>query len=100
MRLIVLGCFLLAISNMQNNKLQSDSVFNTSDLSLSAALLVSKKVQFVGLQRVSPYKFEFHFSPLDICRQLQNDYLNGNFTVQARDISDAVKHLKSLMKTK
>jgi len=82
-------------SNNQNN-----STFRTSDLSLSAALLASKKVQFINLQRISPYRFEFHFSPLETCQKLHNDYLNGNFPVQARDISDAVKHLKGLMKEK
>jgi len=87
---------------MQNqyNNLQSNSIFRTSDLSLSAALLASKKVQFISLQRITPYRFEFHFSPLETCQKLHNDYLNGNFSVQARDISDAVKHLKGLMKEK
>jgi hypothetical protein len=74
------------------------SVFKSQDISFVAAVLASKKAQLVGSQRVSPYRFEFHLSPIEICTELYNQYINGRLFLSAKDIADNVRLLKSITK--
>lgn len=78
-------------------KNQTQSTFNSSDLSLIAAILSTGKAKLIGSTRITPYKVEFHLSPPDICLELQQDYINGSLRVSARSIADNVRMLKDLI---
>ncbi len=77
---------------------QNTSVFKSQDISFVASVLASKKAQLVASQRVSSYRFEFHLSPLEVCKELYSQYINGRLFLSAKDIADNVRLLKSLMK--
>ncbi|KKR71504.1 hypothetical protein A3A55_04530 [Candidatus Roizmanbacteria bacterium RIFCSPLOWO2_01_FULL_40_14] len=81
---------------MQNQ--QNSPVYKSSDLSLVSAILSTHKAEIVGSQRITPYKFEFLLYPLDICLELERQYINGQLMVSAKAISDNVRLLKSLTK--
>ena len=72
--------------------------FKSSDLSLVAGILATKKAKLVSSRAVSPYKFEFLLSPTSVCRELEKDYINDRLTVSAKAIADNVRLLKSLIK--
>lgn len=80
-----------------SNTNQINSVFVSSDLSLIAAILASKKARLVDSKRISPYKFEFHLEPLDVCQQLERDYINGQLAPPAKDVADNVRFLKKII---
>jgi len=75
------------------------NIYKSSDLSLVSAILSTQKAEIIGSQRVSPFKFEFHLQPLDICLQLERQYINGQLMVSAKSIADNIRLLKSLMKS-
>lgn len=74
------------------------TIYKSSDLSLVSAILSTQKAEIIGSQRITPYKFEFHLQPLDICLQLERLYINGNLMVSAKAIADNIRLLKSLIK--
>lgn len=76
----------------------ANKTYKSSDLSLVSAILSTQKAEIVGHQRVNPYKFEFLLQPIDICLQLERQYINGQLMVSAKSIADNIRLLKSLMK--
>lgn len=81
---------------MQNHV--NNHCFKSSDLSLISAILSTQKAEIVGSQAISPHKFEFHLTPLDVCVELERQYINGRLFVSAKAISDNIRMLKSLIK--
>ena len=77
---------------------QTSPVFKSTDLSLVSAILVTKKAKLIDSTRISPYRFEFHLFPAEVCRELEREYINGQLVVSAKAIADNVRLLKSLMK--
>ena len=73
-------------------------LFRSSDLSLVAAILTTKKAELVSSKAISPYKFEFHLSPASVCIELERAYINDKLTVSAKAIADNVRLLKSIVK--
>lgn len=72
--------------------------FKSSDLSLVSAILTTQRAKLIRTQRVSPYKFLFDLHPLEICLELEREYINNNLMVSAKAISENIKLLKGLMK--
>lgn len=82
----------------KQNSLIKSAFFTTQDISFCAAALTTKRVQLIDSQRITPYRFEFYLHPVEVCEELQRDYINGSLLVSAREISDNVRFLKSLIK--
>ena len=85
---------------MQNSNNQNTTIFKSTDLSLISAILVTKKAKLVDSVRVSPYKFEFHLAPADVCYELKNLYVNSQLSLPVDAVADKIRLLKSLMKAK
>lgn len=85
-------------SIMQYPSDTKNSFYKSSDLSLVSAILSTHKAEIVGSRRLTPYRFEFHLIPLDICLELERSYINGQLMVSAKAIADNVRLLKSLIK--
>lgn len=84
---------------MQKQNIQIKSAFfTTQDISFCAAALTTKRVQLIDSKRITPYRFEFCLHPVEVCEELQKDYINGNLLVSAKEISDNVRMLKTLIK--
>ena len=83
-----------AISNTNKNI----SAFISSDLSLVAAILVTRKAQLVDTKKISPFRFEFSLTPADVCYELKNLYVNGQLSLPVDAVADKIRLLKSLMK--
>ncbi len=74
---------------MQNN-------YKSTNLSILASLLATKKCEFVACRRTGTGLFEFELSPLDVCQELEHKYLNGKLLVDAKAIADNVRMLKDM----
>jgi len=75
----------------------NEQPFISSDLSLVAAILSTKKARLVRYETVSPSKVAFHLTPASVCFELQRDYINDSLTVSAKTIADNVKTLKHII---
>ena len=72
--------------------------FKSTDLSLVAAILATKKAELTSVQQLDLHMYQFSLFPSEVCFQLKNDYINDKLVVSAKAIADNIRLLKSLMK--
>lgn len=72
--------------------------FISSDLSLVSAILATKKAELVHSEAATPFRYEFHLLPFEVCAQLEREYINDKLTISAKAIADNVRLLKSIIK--
>ncbi len=75
-----------------------NNYFQTTNLSLAAALLASGKVKFIKIIQSTPYTQAYIFVPNDLCEEIQAKYVNNELLLPVRIVEQNIKVLKSLSK--
>lgn len=70
------------------------SIYRTSSLNLSAYLLSTNKVVFVGLEPTSSSKVLFVFDNQSLCFELIDSYWNDQATVNPKQLFTCLNELK------
>lgn len=75
-----------------------NNYYQTTNLSLAAALLASGKVKFIKTIQFTPYTQGYVFIPKDLCNEIETKYINNELLLSVRIVEQNIKVLKSLSK--